>query len=372
MVTAFLLMSMACTRSPLTLPVPVDPAPKASVPSETVVQLEPIETPVQESVAATSTPPLPEPRVVPPSSPPAQDFEIWLEELRREAIGQNIKAEILDATLAELKPIDRVIELDRQQPESVLTFDTYLQRVVTETRVRQGRKLLAKHAVLLRKVAAKYHVPPRFIVALWGMETDFGRLGGKFPVVGALATLAYEGRRGAFFRKELLDALYILNAGDVSPEHMLGSWAGAMGQTQFMPSTFRGYAVDFNRDGRRDVWNSLGDIFGSAANYLTQIGWNKSQTWGREVRLPAEFDLKWVGLEHQKPLSEWRSLGVHSLGDSTLPRAPWNASLIQPAGAEGRAFLIYDNFRVLMQWNRSTYFATAVGMLADALIAPKK
>ena len=321
------------------------------------------------SVEAAKTPPpvVTEPVLLSTPAPSVPNFDVWLAEFRSEALAAGISAATLDAAFEGLKPTERVIELDRQQPESVLTFEEYLARVVPERRITIGREKLAQHRELLNKVSAEFNVPARFIVALWGIETDYGRLGGNFSVVASLATLAYEGRRAALFRSQLLDALRILDSGDVALSDLRGSWAGAMGQTQFMPSTFRNYAVDFNGDGKRDPWNQPADVFASAANYLSKIGWVKGETWGREVRVPDNFDRQWVGLEQRKPLAEWQALGVRRKDGADLAALELTASLIQPSGPAGRAFLVYDNFRVLMQWNRSTYFGVAVGQLADAL-----
>jgi membrane-bound lytic murein transglycosylase B len=323
------------------------------------------------SAQAANTPPAPaaltEPVAMSTPAPSMPTFDAWLAEFRSEALPAGIRAATLDAAFAGVKPIERVIELDRQQPESVLTFEEYLTRVVPERRVNIGREKLAQHRALLNKVSAEFNVPPRFIVALWGIETDYGRLGGNFSVVASLATLAYEGRRATLFRNELLEALRILDGGDVALNDLRGSWAGAMGQTQFMPSTFRKYAVDFNGDGKRDPWNQPADVFASAANYLSKIGWVKGETWGREVRVPDNFDRQWLGLEQRKTLAEWQALGVRRKDGADLAALEMSASLVQPSGSAGRAFLVYDNFRVLMQWNRSTYFGVAVGQLADAL-----
>ncbi|HSK40595.1 MAG TPA: lytic murein transglycosylase, partial [Arenibaculum sp.] len=213
----------------------------------------------------------------------ATDFAAWVGDLRREAVGRGISTCVLDAALHGVAPLPRVIELDRKQPERTITFARYLDRVVTPARVRRGRALHAEHRALLEEIGHRYGVQPRFIVALWGIETDFGRNTGGFDVIAALATLAYDGRRSAYFRSELLDALEILEQGHVRPEAMKGSWAGAMGQCQFMPSSFRRYAVDADGDGRRDIWSTLPDVFASTANYLGQAGWNPRYTWGREV-----------------------------------------------------------------------------------------
>lgn len=323
-------------------------------------QLEAVKTPPAPAAVTESTP-------VSTPAPSVPAFDTWLAELYKEALAAGISAATLDVALTGLQPIERVIELDRQQPESVLTFEEYLARVVPERRITMGREKLAQHRALLDQVSAEFNVPARFIVALWGIETDYGRLLGNFSVVASLTTLAYEGRRAALFRKELLEALRILDSGDVALNDLRGSWAGAMGQTQFMPSTYRNYAVDFNGDGKRDPWNQLPDVFASAANYLAKIGWVKGETWGREVRVPDNFAQQWLGLEQRKPLAEWQALGVRHKDGADLAALDMSASLVQPGGPAGRAFLVYDNFRVLMQWNRSTYFGIAVGQLADAL-----
>jgi len=294
-------------------------------------------------------------------------FDAWLSALRAEAAGRGISAPVLDAALADVAPIPRVLELDRRQPEFTLSFAEYLERVVPDRRVRQGQRLLAQHRDLLESVAARYHVQPRFIVALWGVETDFGRLTGGFPVLGALATLAWEGRRRAFFRGELLDALQILEEGHVTAAAMQGSWAGAMGQPQFMPSSFRRFAEDFDGDGRRDIWGTRADVFASAANYLARSGWRDDQTWGRQVRLPRGFDRSLLGLETERRLSEWQALGVRRADGRALPTRDLPASLVQPGGDTGPVYAVYGNYRVLMRWNRSTYFATAVGVLSDRI-----
>lgn len=305
--------------------------------------------------------------VQPAAAAEPESFDVWLSALRTEAAGRGISTAILDAALAELEPIPRVLELDRKQPEYTLSFEEYLERVVPDRRVRQGRRLLAQHRDLLESVAARYHVQPRFIVALWGVETDFGRLTGGFPVVGALATLAWEGRRRAFFRGELLDALQILEEGHVMAAAMQGSWAGAMGQPQFMPSSFRRFAEDFDGDGRRDIWGTRADVFASAANYLARSGWRDDQTWGRQVRLPRGFDRSLLGLETERRLSEWQALGVRRADGRALPTRDLPASLVQPGGDTGPVYAVYGNYRVLMRWNRSTYFATAVGVLSDRI-----
>jgi len=297
------------------------------------------------------------------------DFQAWLGDLRKEALARDISAATLDAALSNVAPIPRVIELDRRQPEFTLSFDEYLTRVVPEQRIRLGRRLLAENGRLLDSIAAQYRVQPRFIVALWGIETDFGRLTGGYPVVDSLATLAFDGRRSSFFRQELLIALQVLDEGHIGVDEMKGSWAGAMGQVQFMPSSFQRFAVDYDGDGRRDIWGSRADALASAANYLANSGWRSDQTWGRPVRLPRDFDHALMGRDAVRPLSEWQALGVRRADGHPLPRSELSASLIQPGGPGGPTFLVYDNYRTLLKWNRSDYFATAVGTLADRIRA---
>ncbi len=296
-----------------------------------------------------------------------QDFNPWLQGLRKEALEQGISTATLEDALKGVRFLPKVIELDRRQPESTLTFSQYLKRVAPERRVRLGRRKLSQHLELLNKIGEHYGVQPRFIVALWGVESDFGRLSGGFPIVSALATLAYDGRRSGFFRGELLKALRILDDGHISINRMKGSWAGAMGQVQFMPSSFLHYAVDHDGDGRRDIWHTQADAFASAANYLARSGWKADQTWGREVRLPENLDPRLIGRKTKKGLREWRDLGVRKANGKDLPERNLPASIIQPGGREGPAYAVYDNFRTLLKWNRSDYFATAVGLLADRI-----
>jgi membrane-bound lytic murein transglycosylase B len=271
------------------------------------------------------------------------------------------------AALDGLEPIERVIELDRRQIEGRITYQEYRDRLLSKERIDRGRVLLEEHRPLLEQVAAEYGVQPRFIVALWGIETSYGTWTGSTPVIGALATLAYDGRRAAFFRSELLHALHILDEGHIKPEAMLGSWAGAMGQSQFMPSSFLRNAVDYDGDGRRDIWGTLPDVFASIANYLARAGWNDRRTWGREVGLPAELGDGIDGLEVRRPLPDWHALGVRRADGTPLPVVAVEASLLRTDDGRGPAYLVYDNFRVLMAWNRSTYFGLTVGQLADLI-----
>lgn len=295
-------------------------------------------------------------------------FRAWLEDVRTEARGQGISQATLEAALRDVAPIQRVIELDRRQPEFTRTFWDYLERRVTPGRVARGRELLAKHRGLLKGMRERYGVQPRFLVAFWGLETNFGDYLGSFPVIPAVATLAYDDRRGDFFRTQLLDALRIVDQGHITPEKMMGSWAGAMGHLQFIPSTFVAHAVDADGDGRKNIWADLRDVFASGANYLSNVGWKGDEIWGREVRLPDDFDWTLAKLSVRKPIPAWADMGVRRADGRPLPTADMSGSIVLPQGHEGPAFLVYDNFRAIMRWNRSINYAIAVGHLSDRII----
>lgn len=300
--------------------------------------------------------------------PPAPPFAGWLDELKAEAHAAGVRPATLDAALAGIAPISRVIELDRRQPEFTLTLGSYFAKAISETRIAKGREMLKTHAPLLRRVFEKYGVQPRFLVAFWGLESNFGQYTGVFPVVGALVTLAHDRRRAKFFRQQLLAVLHLIDKGHF-PADVKGSWAGAMGNHQFIPTTYRDFAVDFDGDGKADLWNSLPDIFASAANYLSRSGWQKDRTWGREVRIPENFDIAQTGLDTRKSLAEWNRLGVRQVNGWALPKvAIDDASVLLPAGYRGPAFLAYKNYRTIMVWNRSHLYALAVGHLSDRLI----
>jgi len=295
------------------------------------------------------------------------DFGTWLAGVRQEAIAQGLRPQSVTQALSGVHPIDRVLELDRHQPETTLTFEQYIDLVVSQQRIEQGRQNLAENRALLEQVARRYAVQPRFIVALWGIESNYGKGSGDYPEISALATLAYDGRRSTYFRKELMAALKIVDQGWVRPEDMLGSWAGAMGQCQFMPSSYLQFAVSFNDDGRRDIWHRREDIFASIANYLARSGWHGDETWGRRVLLPAGFDTNLAGPNTRKPLAEWQRLGIRALDGRDLVTREREASLILPDGPSGAALLAFDNFRATLKWNNSSYFAAAVGYLADSV-----
>jgi membrane-bound lytic murein transglycosylase B len=300
-----------------------------------------------------------------------EDFELWLAELKKEALAEGVPAVIVEEALAGVKLREEVIKRDRSQPEFKLTLASYLGRIVSEQRVAKGRRMLAENRRLLDEIGGRFGVQPRFLVALWGIESDYGRVLGGFPVIQSLVTLAYDPRRGSYFRRELLHSLHILAEELASLENLNGSWAGAIGGLQFMPSIYRKYAVDHNGDGKSDIWREPGDMFATGANYLAASGWRGDRTWGREVLLPVDFDMDLVGHETRLSLVEWQKLGVRRLyGRRDLPKLEMDASLIIPDRDSGRAFLVYENFRIILKWNRSDLFAIAVGTLADRLNAP--
>lgn len=295
------------------------------------------------------------------------DFYAFLAGVRRDAAARGVRISTIDVALRNAQFLPHVVELDRKQPERQMTFGEYLDKVVTSQRMDGARRQLADNRVLLDGIWRRFSVEPRFIVALWGIESDFGKVTGNYAVVSASATLAYDGRRSSYFRGELISALRILDQGHIREPDMLGSWAGAMGQCQFMPSTFLSYAVDYDGDGRRDIWNDRADVLASIANYISRLGWRGGEGWGREVLLPRGFDPSFTGLEVKRPAGEWSRLGVRSIDAGPLAGRDNEASLVLPDGADGPAFLVYDNFRTIMKWNKSTYFAAAVGYLADSM-----
>lgn len=262
----------------------------------------------------------------------------------------------------------KVIKYDRNQPEFVRTFPDYFTKRVTDWRITRGRALLKKHSVLLNSLSKKYGIPAHYLVSFWGLETNFGQYKGKMPIIASLATLACDKRRSAFFTKELILALQLIDRESIDPNAMLGSWAGAMGHTQFMPSAYMQYAVDGDNDGKIDLWNSIPDAMTSAAHFLKGLGWTPGYRWGREVKLPKEFDYNLVGRSTRKSLNEWRKLGITKPNNGSLGSADIKASVLLPTGHQGPAFLVYDNFGVIMKWNFSEFYAISVGYLADQLI----
>ena len=301
----------------------------------------------------------------------ADTFPQWLNEFRQEAISEGISGATIQAALTNVEYLPRVIELDRKQPEGRMTFAEYEKKIVSQIRIDQGRAMLRKHRALLDHVSEHYGVQPQYIVALWGVETSYGKITGNFSIIDSLATLAHDGRRGEFFKGELVKALKIIDQGHISAAAMKGSWAGAMGQSQFMPSSFLAYAEDFNADGRRDIWSTQEDVFASIANYLARSGWKGDERWGRLVSVPQTIDQAILGRETKLTLAQWSAKGVTLPNGGALPMVDdMRASLVAPDGFPGGAiYLTYGNYDVTMKWNRSTYFATSVGLLADHIAA---
>ncbi len=295
-----------------------------------------------------------------------EEFPQCIERLESQAIDAGVSSETASTVLASAEYLERVIELDRQQPEFTTTFADYLNRRVNEQRVSKGRELLQEHRELLERVTRETGVPAPYLVAFWGLETNFGSYFGKMPVPSSLATLACDPRRTKFFTEQLIAALQIIDEGSIKPEQMEGSWAGAMGHVQFMPTVFLRHAVDGDGDGKRDLWNSLPDAMMSAGNFLQDLGWNGDYRWGREVLLPDNFDYE-LADGRRLELDEWRQLGVTDAFGNALAKEPIKASLVVPSGHRGPAFLAYHNFGVIMGWNRSEFYAIAVGHLADRI-----
>ncbi|MCB4795827.1 lytic murein transglycosylase [Pseudomonas sp. NP21570] len=289
-------------------------------------------------------------------------FSQWREQFRAEALAAGISAATFDQAFAGVQPDPAVIEADRSQPEFTRPVWQYLEGAISPQRVRSGRRLLNEHTATLDQIEARYGVDRETLVAVWGLESSFGQIMGDKSVIRSLATLAHEGRRPAFAKSQLIAALEILQHGDVEPQRMRGSWAGAMGQTQFIPTTYNTHAVDFDGDGKRDIWNSSADALASAAHYLQASGWKQGKAWGFEVELPEGFDYALADTEIRKPLAEWRRLGLRNLpGDQEEA----SASLLLPAGHRGPAFLIMDNFRAILRYNNSSAYALAIGLLAE-------
>lgn len=295
------------------------------------------------------------------------DFNRWLDGVRKEALEQGIDPSLVQRAFQGLSPNTKILQLDQNQPEFSLGFWEYFERGVNTDRIRYGQEKLFENQQLLTQAGQRYGIQPRFLVAFWGLETDFGRVKGGHSLVQSLATLAYDPRRGDFFRKELMQLLRIIDAGHMPLQEAKGSWAGAFGHTQFMPSTFAAHGIDGNQDGQIDLINSQADALYSAANYLKNLGWDAQKTWGREVLLPPEFDPGLAQLYTKSPLAFWRQQGITTTSGSALPNVAIDAALLLPAGIEGPAFLVYENFYRIMEWNKSIFFALNVGLLSDAI-----
>lgn len=294
-------------------------------------------------------------------------FPACLLALQDQARQARVADWIVDDVVPGLQQQTRVLELDARQPEFVQTFAQYLNARLTQARIEQGRTLYRKHRDFLGRLQQEYGVPGHYLVAFWGLETNFGSYLGRMPTLDSLATLACDTRRGEFFGGEFVAALQLLERERLQPEQMRGSWAGAMGHTQFMPSSYLRYAVDGDGDGRIDLWSSEQDALASGANFLSQLGWVPELRWGREVRLQPDFRFDLAGSGKRRPLREWAQLGVRRSDGGPLPESELQAAILVPAGAAGPAFLVYENFDVIMRWNRSESYAISVGYLADRI-----
>jgi len=310
---------------------------------------------------------LPVPSLFAEASGDGNEFNACIESLQSVARGQGLPEAIVSDVLGALRHQPRVIELDRDQPEFRQSFSAYMNARVSADRVRRGREHYRKHRALLERLSRDYGVPGHYLISFWGMETNFGSYLGRMPTLDSLATLACDPRRSDYFTGELLTALQLVARENLDPSLMRGSWAGAMGHTQFMPSSYMAHAMDGDGDGLIDLWNSETDALTSAANYLANIGWQRGERWGREVRLPKEFAYIKSGTTNSAPLADWQGLDVRQADGSPLPSSDMEASVIVPMGHRGPAFLVYRNFDVIMEWNRSQAYAIAVGHLADRI-----
>lgn len=293
-------------------------------------------------------------------------WQDWVSEVRRQALDEGISPSLFDEAFSGLhEPSRSVKSLARSQPEHRLTYLKYQNSRVDGYRIAIGRKLYTRNQALLEEVGQAYGVDPCFIVSFWGLETSYGTYMGNFPVIKSLATLAYDSNRKDFFRKQLFLALHILNDGHVTLDRFKGEWAGASGQPQFLPSSWVQYAVDYDQDGRKDIWDSKPDVFASIANYMKQNGWQTGEPWAIKVKLPAHFDMALEGKTTIKSVSEWSAMGVVTEDGQALPYQQLKASIIQPFG--GPVFLAFPNYKMILRYNNSIYYAGAVGYLADKI-----
>ncbi len=299
---------------------------------------------------------------------PPKEYLIWLDNLKTEMIERGISEDTIEEVYEQsyYHPKPEVVKIDRNQTEFVLTFSDYVNRVVNKKKVETAQQKYLELLPLFQDLEGKYGVPFNYLVAFWGMETNFGQIFGNYQVIDALTTLSYDTRRPKFFREELYQALKIIDIWDIDYTKMEGSWAGAMGHFQFMPSTFNAYAIDYNGDGKIDIWHSFEDAVASAANYLQQAGWKKGEPWGMEVSLPWNFDYAMSGRQIRKAADFWKKMGVKPLNGAEFPKngeSLW--AVIVPEGKKGKAFLVGQNFDVIMKWNKSENYALAIGILAD-------
>ncbi len=296
-----------------------------------------------------------------------KSFERCIPRLAERAVSAGVSESVIETALYRAQFQADVIKYDRNQPEFVRTFSNYISKRVTDWRINKGKQLLQEHKGLLQSLYQGYGIPPQYLVAFWGLETNFGSYKGKMPIIGSLATLACDYRRSEFFTEELVNALILLEREGISSEQMQGSWAGAMGHTQFMPSAYLKYALDGDGDGKVDLWHSVPDALTSAANFLHHLGWQPGYRWGREVLLPEQFDFTQTGRNSPKSLADWSALGLTQTSGASLGSADMQAAVLVPAGHQGPAFIVYDNFSVIMKWNFSEFYAISVGYLADRL-----
>ena len=317
----------------------------------------------------------PQPDSAPAAPPP---FEEWRQALIEEARTRGFSEGLIQETLGGVTPLQRVIQSDRSQAELVVGYERYARSRITELSTRRGREAARRHATALARVEERYGVPRRFIVAIWGIETQYGRITGNTSVFQALATLAWEPRRADYFRGELFDAMTMASSGYAEPKRMTGSWAGAMGHPQFMPSSYLKFAVDFDKDCHRDIWGATPDMFGSIANYLKEWGWDDRFTWGREVNLPPDVRARverdvpkrtegcfaMRNMTERRPLHEWQRLGVRRANGGALPSTDVPAGLVQ---TDSRSFLVYPNYDAILRYNCAHYYALTVAQLADRL-----
>jgi membrane-bound lytic murein transglycosylase B len=295
-----------------------------------------------------------------------QSWSSWVADVRKEALNQGIRPAVFDMAFEDIhEPSHQVKGLAKSQPEHRITYQKYLNSRVDAYRISVGRSQYKRNQAIVDEIAKVYGVDPCFIMSFWGMETSYGSYMGNFPVIKSLATLAYDSNRQAFFRKELFLGLHILNDGHVSMKDFKGEWAGASGQPQFLPSSWVRYAVDYDRDGRKDIWKSKPDVFASIANYMKLNGWHDQGAWAIFVKLPKNFDQNLQGKSTVKSVREWSELGVRTLDGKTLPYPNLDASIVQPNG--GPVFLAYPNYKMILKYNNSIYYAGAIGYLADKI-----
>ena len=293
-------------------------------------------------------------------------FDKWLDEFKREAIAKGISQSTLEV-LKDAKPIKKTIKLDRNQPEFKLTFEDYKKRIVSDYRINKAKKEFIKNKDLLDKISKKYNVQSRYIISLWAIESNFGNNMGNFNLFHTLASLAYDGRRSKYFRSELISALKIIENEMVDFHNIKSGWAGALGQCQFMPSSYLKFAVDENKDGKIDIWNTKEDVFGSIANYLSKNGWKGNLIWGRSVSTKKVKNILNYNMKNKK-INDWSKIGIKKIDGSNLPLVNINAKLLIVDKMRKNSFLVYNNFETLLKWNRSNYFALSVGLLSDKII----